>query len=89
MGSRVRLAKVYTGYAEGLTGKIYEIEVAISPGIPYFDVIGKCDPSIKESGSRIKSALISSGFDYPKGHITVSVSPAYVKKSGSRRGARY
>lgn len=83
MGSRVRLAKVYTGYAEGLTGKIYEIEVAISPGIPYFDVIGKCDPSIKESGSRIKSALISSGFDYPKGHITVSVSPAYVKKSGS------
>ena len=83
MGSRVRLAKVYTGYAEGLTGKIYEIEVAISPGIPYFDVIGKCDPSIRESGARIKSALLSSGFEYPKGHITVSVSPAYVKKSGS------
>ena len=83
MGSRMRLAKVYTGYAEGLNAKVYEIEVAITPGIPYFDVIGKCDPSVKESGSRIRSALISSGFDYPKGHITVSVSPAYVRKSGS------
>ena len=83
MGSRVRLAKVYTGYAEGLDGKIYEIETAITPGIPYFDVIGMCDSSIRESGGRIKAALITSGFDFPKGRITVSISPAYVKKTGS------
>ena len=83
MAGRVRLAKLYTGYTEGLTGRIYEIETAITPGIPYFDVIGKCDPSVKESGGRIKAALISSGFTFPKGRITVSISPAYVKKSGS------
>ncbi|MCR5527951.1 MAG: ATP-binding protein [Saccharofermentans sp.] len=83
MASRVRLAKVYTGYAEGLDGRIYEIETAITPGIPYFDVIGMCDSSIRESGGRIKAALITSGFDFPKGRITVSISPAYVKKTGS------
>ncbi|MBR6483454.1 MAG: ATP-binding protein [Clostridiales bacterium] len=75
--------KVYSCFAEGMKGVISEIEVSVSPGLPTFDIIGLCDSSIRESRGRIRSALVSSGFFLPKGHITVSISPAYMRKSGS------
>ncbi len=75
--------KVYSCFAEGVKGVISEIEVSVSPGLPTFDIIGLCDSSIRESRGRIRSALVSSGFFLPKGHITVSISPAYMRKSGS------
>ncbi|MBO4243182.1 MAG: ATP-binding protein [Clostridiales bacterium] len=75
--------KVYSCFAEGMKGVISEIEVSVSPGLPTFDIIGLCDSSIRESRGRIRSALVSSGFFLSKGHITVSISPAYMRKSGS------
>lgn len=83
MANRQKVYKVYSCFLEGITGIISEIEVSITPGIPTFDVIGLCDSSIRESRGRIQAALRSSGYDVPKGHITVSISPAYMRKSGS------
>lgn len=83
MSSRQKVTKVYSCYGEGIGAVISEIEVSITPGIPTFDVIGLCDSSIRESKWRIKSALVASEFKMPQGHITVSISPAYMRKSGS------
>ncbi|MBO4459131.1 MAG: ATP-binding protein [Clostridiales bacterium] len=83
MSYSVKFAKVYSSFVEGISTTISEIEVSVTPGIPTFDIIGLCDASIKESEGRIRSALISSGFYMPKGHITVGISPAYIKKSGT------
>lgn len=83
MAARQSVVKIYSCFNEGMTGVVSEIEVSLTPGLPYFDVIGLCDSSIRESRGRIKAALISSGFNMPKGHITVGISPAYMHKSGS------
>ncbi len=83
MAVRQSVVKVYSCFADGMAGTLSEIEVSLSPGIPTFDVIGLCDSSIRESRGRIRAALISAGFTMPKGHITVSISPAYMRKSGS------
>lgn len=83
MAVRQSVVKVYSCFADGMAGKLSEIEVSLNPGIPTFDVIGLCDSSIRESRGRIHAALISAGFSMPKGHITVSISPAYMRKSGS------
>ena len=83
MASRIRLSKVFSCFNEGPAGVLSEIEISQSPGIPTFDVIGLCDSSIRESRGRIISALNSSGFIMPKGHITVSISPSYMRKSGT------
>lgn len=80
---RQKVFKIYSCLAEGQAGIMSEIEVSILPGIPTFDVIGLCDSSIRESRGRIQAALISAGFMVPRGHITVSISPAYMHKSGS------
>ncbi|MCR4669972.1 MAG: YifB family Mg chelatase-like AAA ATPase [Saccharofermentans sp.] len=83
MAATLKLSKVYSSFVEGISATLSEIEVSVTPGIPTFDIIGLCDASIKESYGRIRSALITSGFSMPRGHITVGISPAYIKKSGT------
>ena len=83
MSYKVRIVKVNTSFMDGMTPVEAEVEVSITPGLPSFDVIGLCDPSIRESRGRIQPALASSGFQMPKGHITASISPSYIKKSGT------
>ena len=67
MATKVNIVKVYTSFMDGMTSVNAQIEVSITPGLPSFDVIGLCDPSIRESRGRIQPALIASGFTMPKG----------------------
>ena len=83
MASKPNVATLYSCFTSGTDTTISLIEVSISPGIPTFSVIGLCDSSIRESQGRLRSAFKSCGFDMPKGHITVGISPAYMKKAGS------
>lgn len=77
------VSKVYSCFNDGTGAVLSEIEVSVTPGISTFSVLGLCDSSIREAQGRIHSALSVSGFKMPKGHVTVSISPAYMKKSGS------
>ncbi len=83
MASKPNVARLYSCFASGADSTVAMIEVSISPGIPTFSVIGLCDSSIKESQGRLISAFKSSGFNMPKGHITIGISPAYMRKTGS------
>lgn len=83
MASKPNVARLYSCFATGTDSTVSLIEVSISPGIPTFSVIGLCDSSIRESQGRLKSAFKSSGFTMPKGHITVGISPAYMRKAGT------
>ena len=79
----MQVSKVYSCFNDGTGAVLSEIEVSVTPGIPTFSVLGLCDSSIREAQGRLQSALAVSGFKMPKGHVTVSISPAYMKKSGS------
>lgn len=83
MSKKPSVARIYSGFARGTDCVISELEISVTPGIPTFSVIGLCDSSIRESHGRIMSAIRSAGFNMPKGHVTISISPAYMKKSGS------
>ncbi len=75
--------KVKTVALDGMKGELVEIETDISSGLPYFSIVGMADASVRESTERVKRALINSGLEYPKGKITVNLSPAYIHKRGS------
>ena len=83
MASKPNVARLYSCFASGTDSTVSLIEVSISPGIPTFSVIGLCDSSIRESQGRLKSAFKSAGFTMPKGHITIGISPAYMRKTGT------
>ena len=83
MAVRLKVFKIYSGFVDDMKGVFSCIEISIRPGIPTFDVLGLCDSSIKECRGRVKAAIISSGFVMPGGHVTVNISPAYIRKSGT------
>lgn len=67
----------------GLNAFTVTAEVEIELGMPKFDIVGLADASVQESQTRIRSALKNSGVSLEPQAVTVNLTPASVKKSGS------
>ncbi len=67
----------------GIDGVSVNVEVDVCRGLPAFHVTGLGDTAVKEAADRVHSAIINCGFSYPKGRITVNLSPAWLHKKGS------
>lgn len=67
----------------GLAGSVVEVEVDIADGLPSFALLGLPDAALSESRDRIRAALINSQEPWPNKKVTVSLSPAWLPKSGS------
>ena len=67
----------------GTYGYPVTAECALSSGLPAFDVVGLPDTAVKESRERVRSAIRSSGYDFPVSRITVNLAPADRKKMGT------
>ena len=77
------LARLHSVTLEGINGIICEVEVDVgSRGLEKSIVVGLPDTAVKESVERVKSAIINSGFKYPKTQSLVNLAPADVKKAG-------
>lgn len=77
------LAKVRTVALHGLVGHLVDVEVDISDGLPGYTLLGLPDAALSESRERVRSALINSGLPWPNKKVTISLSPAWLQKSGS------
>ena len=67
----------------GLTGSVVDVEVDIADGLPGFSLLGLPDAALSESRERVRAALAHSHESWPNKKITVSLSPAWLPKSGS------
>jgi magnesium chelatase family protein len=78
------LSKVWSAATLGIDAVRIVIEVdARNAGQPGFTLVGLPDPAVRESYSRVRSALANCGLLLPSRHITVNLSPADVRKEGS------
>lgn len=77
------LARVRSIALVGLRGEIVDIEVDIADGLPSYSLLGLPDAALQESRERVRSALQNSGAPWPNKRVTVSLSPAWLHKSGS------
>lgn len=77
------LAKILTLGVRGIDGFPVLVEVYVARGLPAFAIVGLADTEVKESKDRVVAAVRNSGFDFPARRITVNLSPAEVKKSGT------
>ena len=67
----------------GLIGHLIDVEVDISDGLPGYVLLGLPDAALNESKDRVRAALVNSGEAWPNKKVTVSLSPAWLPKSGS------
>ena len=69
---------------QGLNAPLVNVEVLLDGGLPSFTLVGLPEAAVRESRERVRGALRSAGFDFPRGRITVNLAPADLPKSGSR-----
>jgi magnesium chelatase family protein len=79
------LARITSFLLSGIDPLVCEIEVdiddtAIESKPP--QVVGLADTAVKESIERVKSAIMNSGYAFPRGRVIVSLAPADVRKEG-------
>ncbi len=68
---------------QGLRGEVVDIEVDVGHGLPAYTLLGLPDAALSESRDRIRSAIANSQRIWPNKKVTVSLSPAWLPKSGS------
>ena len=75
------LAKTFGCAVFGIDASIITIEVNVSAGIRHY-MVGLPDNVVKESRSRIESALKYSGFKMPNSRVIINLAPADTRKEG-------
>ncbi|MBK4118280.1 YifB family Mg chelatase-like AAA ATPase [Pluralibacter gergoviae] len=78
------LAIVYTRAALGVNAPPITVEVHISSGLPGLTLVGLPETAVKESRDRVRSAIITSGYEFPAKKITINLAPADLPKEGGR-----
>ena len=68
---------------QGLEGYLIEVQVDASNGMPYWEIVGLPDISVKEAKERVKTAIKNSGIEFPNKKILINLAPANIRKEGS------
>ena len=67
----------------GLDGHLVTVEVDIADGVPMYSLLGLPDTALSESRERVRAAMVNCAEKWPNKKVTVSLSPAWLPKSGS------
>ena len=78
------LAVVYARARLGVEAPLVTVEVHLTGGLPRCTIVGLPAAAVRESMDRVRGALMNSGFEFPKGRITVNLAPADLPKAGGR-----
>lgn len=74
---------VYTAMIHGIDSRPVEVETDVSDGMPVFEMVGYLSSEVREARDRVRTALKNCGYRLPVKRITVNLSPANIRKSGS------
>lgn len=75
--------KVDSAILHGIDSQVLEVETDVSEGMPSFDLVGYLSSEVREAKERVRTAMKNSGLFLPTKRITVNLSPADIKKSGT------
>jgi magnesium chelatase family protein len=75
--------KVNSACIHGIDGRLIDVEVDVSNGLPQINIVGLPDPAVRESIERVRAAIKNCGFTFPMERITINLAPADLRKEGS------
>lgn len=78
------LAVVTSRAQVGISALEVTVEAHLSNGLPQFTIVGLPETAVKESKDRVRSAIMQSGWEFPKKRITINLAPADLPKEGGR-----
>ncbi len=74
---------VSTAIIRGINSMPVHVEADVSDGMPMFEMVGFLASEVREARERVRTALRSCGHALPAKRITVNLSPANIRKTGS------
>jgi magnesium chelatase family protein len=74
---------VNSGCLRGIDGLLVRVEVDLIRRLPRVVIVGLADGAVRESTERVRSAILASGFDFPRMCITVNLAPGDIRKEGT------
>ena len=77
------VARAFTVAFEGVEARLVEVQCALSPGVPAFNLVGLPDKAVSEARERVRAAMNALSIALPSKRITVNLSPADLPKEGS------
>ena len=78
------LAVVFSRAQAGIEAPLVTVEVHLSGGLPAFSIVGLAETAVKEAKDRVRSALMTLDFAFPRQRITVNLAPADLPKHGGQ-----
>ena len=75
---------VYSATIMGVDAVIIKVETDIRNGLPGFVMVGSLSARVQEAKERVRACLYNAGINLPAKKITVNMSPADIRKEGSR-----
>lgn len=80
----MNFARIFARGRLGVDAPLVSVEVFISRGLPSLSIVGMPETAVRESKDRVRSAIIHSGFDFPKYRLVINLGPADLPKEGGR-----
>lgn len=77
------LATVRSSVLVGVRAVRVEVQADVGRGLPSFTVVGLGDAAVMEARERVRSALKTSGYQFPDGRVVVNLAPAPLRKHGT------
>ncbi|WP_018871729.1 YifB family Mg chelatase-like AAA ATPase [Thioalkalivibrio sp. ALJ16] len=74
----------YARAIDGIQAPLVTIETHLANGLPAFQIVGLPEAAVRESRDRVRAAIQTSGFEFPRRRITVNLAPADLPKDGGR-----
>ncbi|MEE0026786.1 MAG: magnesium chelatase domain-containing protein, partial [Atopobiaceae bacterium] len=74
---------VRTALLRGVEAIPVIVEVSMSQGIPGVTIVGMADTTVLESRHRVRCSMRQCGFEWPRAHYTVNLSPSEIRKTGT------
>ncbi len=75
--------KVLSSSIRGLEAEMVQVEVDMSAGLPYFDLVGNMSGEVREGKERVKKAIKNSGYPLEPKRIMINLAPAHRRKEGT------
>ena len=76
-------SRVITGAISGIESMLAAVEVDASKGMPGFEMVGQLSNEVREARERVRVALKNASVQIPPIRLTVSISPAEMRKEGA------
>ena len=78
------LSITYSASVYGIDARLVKVETDVNNGLPGMEMVGLLSSEVKEAKERVKIAIKNSGIEFPNRKITINISPADLKKTGTQ-----